>query len=259
MKSSIKSKIGESYVTLTTTKMCGANLVIVQSPTPEQFNFDDKSLAGHQFTIQNDHILTEEIEFGKIKEQGNKARLNKFVGGRVALRRALMSLDIKPNVVPAIMKDNWGAPVLPMDITGSISHKDYIAVGIASVDSKGRIGVDLEHTTNKAAAMLQRRILTAAEQERIGRIPGVSALEETLLRFSFKEAIYKSIHSFLPRSIDFSEVEVDPLPDGSAKINFCLKTGESFDYIASWQRYKEKYWLTCAYLIDPTDSIRKYR
>ena len=200
-----KSKIRDSYITLTTTKMCGANLVIVQSPTPDQLNFDDKLLAENQFTLLNDHILTEEIEFGKIKEQGNKARLNKFIGGRVALRRALMSLDIKPNVVPAIMKDNWGAPVLPMDITGSISHKDYIAVGVAAVDSKGRIGVDLEHTTNKAAAMLQRRILTAAEQERIGRIPGVSTLEETLLRFSFKESIYKSIHSFIPRSIDFTE------------------------------------------------------
>ena len=26
-----------------------------------ELNFDDKNLAGHQFTIQNDHILTEEI------------------------------------------------------------------------------------------------------------------------------------------------------------------------------------------------------
>ena len=54
---------------------------------------------------------------------------------------------------------------------------------------------------------------------------GISVEEEVLLRFSFKEAVYKAIHPFLERSVDFSEVEIEPLQDGSAKINFLLKTG----------------------------------
>ena len=54
--------------------------------------------------------------------------------------------------------------------------------------------------------------------------------EEVLLRFSFKEAVYKAIHPFLERSVDFSEVEIEPLQDGSAKINFLLKTGRQTIY-----------------------------
>ena len=56
-------------------------------------------------------------------------------------------------------------------------------------------------------------------------LSGISVEEEVLLRFSFKEAVYKAIHPFLERSVDFSEVEIEPLQDGSAKINFLLKTG----------------------------------
>ena len=73
--------------------------------------------------------------------------------------------------------------------------------------------------------------------------------EEVLLRFSFKEAVYKAIHPFLERSVDFSEVEIEPLEDGSAKINFLLKTEEQFRYRASWQRYNDQYWLTCVYVL----------
>ena len=107
--------------------------------------------------------------------------------------------------------------------------------------------------------MLWRRVLTSGEQERLGRLVNVSREEEVLLRFSFKEAIYKAIHPFLSRSIDFSEVEVDPQEDGTATLNFIMKGGESFDYIASWQRYREKYWLTCVYAKDLSGKLIKYR
>jgi 4'-phosphopantetheinyl transferase EntD len=140
---------------------------------------------------------------------------------------------------------------LPRDITGSISHKDDLAVGVAALDSKGRVGVDIERCTNKAAPALLRRILTEGEKERLGRLRDVSVEEEVLLRFSFKEAVYKAIHPYLERSIDFTEVEIDPQPDGSAVLNFRLKTGEVFPYRAVWQRLHENYWLTCVYVSPP--------
>lgn len=77
---------------------------------------------------------------------------------------------------------------------------------MAKLDAEGRIGIDIEHCHNKAATALMRRIITSNEKSQLGRIEGVSVEEEVLLRFSFKEAIYKAIHSFLPRSIDFAEV-----------------------------------------------------
>ena len=93
----------------------------------------------------------------------------------------------------------------------------------------------------------------------MGALAGVTPEEEVLLRFSFKEAVYKAIHPFLSRSVEFTEVEVDPNSDGSAKLTFILKGSEEFDYKASWQRYMDKYWLTCVYVTDRTGKLIKYR
>lgn len=238
----ITKSASNQYSTLDISDVVDARYVIVRSPTPKEYEFDLDSSYSHEI----DDVSTEEVQFGHKKEQNNKSRLNKFLGGRVALRRALRSLQVHD--IPHILRDDWGAPTLPSYIAGSISHKDDLAVGVARVDGTGRIGVDLEHMYNKAASTLWRRILTAGEQERVGRLPDTSMEEETLLRFSFKEAVYKAIHPFLRRSVDFTEVEVDPQPDGSARITFLLKTGQQFEYKASWQRFRLKYWLTCVYL-----------
>lgn len=97
--------------------------------------------------------------------------------------------------------------------------------------------------------MLARRLLTENEQKRLGMLTGLCSTEgEVLLRFSFKEAVYKAIHPFLLRPIGFMEVEVDPNVDGTAKLTFLLKGGENFKYTASWQRFQGNYWLTCVYI-----------
>lgn len=200
------------------------------------------------FCVKDDDINTEELVFGRFKEQNNKSRLNKFIGGRVALRRALKKIDRGDS--PSIFKDEFGAPLIPDGITGSISHKDYLAVGAAAVDPVGKIGVDIEKTSNKAALLLSRRLLTEGEQKSLGNLPGISAEEEVLLRFSFKESVFKAIHPFLKRPVGFNEVEIIPNPDGTAKINFLLESNGSFKYTAEWRRQSDDYWLTCVYLTD---------
>ena len=246
-----------AYSTLRSSELCGAKCVVVQAPNPDVFQFPDTAhlAANHRvlYSAASDDITTEEVIFGRVKEQTNKARLNKFIGGRIALRRALN--EVMPSSYPhdaeSIMRDQWGAPQLSRNITGSISHKDFLCVGAAAVDPHGRVGVDLEHVNNKAATTLWRRILTEEEKAHLGSLAslGYSLEEETLLIFSFKEAVYKAMHPFLERSVDFSEVEIEPHPDGSAKVTFLLKSGEQFRYRASWQRYGEQYWLTCVYLL----------
>lgn len=269
------SVIKDMYKTLTSSKICGdPHCVVVRSPTPEQlmFRFSDEDIFKEKLkamsngdgssdplydidcnvsldklNIDRDDIDTEELVFGRIKERNNKSRLNKFIGGRVALRRALKAINKGDS--PSILKDDHGAPVLPIDISGSISHKDDLAVGVA-VPSDGRaaVGVDIERCHNKAALTLLRRILTKNEQKTLGDLDGISVEENVLLRFSFKEAVYKAIHPFLQRPVDFNEVEIEPSADGTAQITFLLKTGEHFSYVASWQRYNDMYWLTCVYL-----------
>lgn len=276
------------YETLNTTFLCGAHCVIVRSPPPAHlaFRFSDEDnfktslslytnsrirqtnsqeshsdyideLTGKRteidcshcidsYTVQVDDFSSEELVFGRFKEQNNKSRLNKFIGGRVAMRRALKFIGREDS--PPIFKDSYGAPLLPLGVIGSISHKDDIAVGVAAIDAVGRIGVDIERTSNKSSQLLSNRLLTQREQDSLGRIPGIPADEEVLLIFSFKESVFKAIHPYLKRSVGFREVEIEPKEDGTASIIFLLESGETFSYVASWRRHSDKYWLTCVYL-----------
>ena len=107
-----------------------------------------------------------------------------------------------------------------------------------TADSYGRIGCDVERTSNRASAHLKDRVLTKSENSRLGGLTyedklsgervAVSKEEEVLLRFSFKESVYKAIHPYLARSVDFDEVEVDPTSDGGAIITFQLKSSKAY-------------------------------
>jgi 4'-phosphopantetheinyl transferase EntD len=280
-----------TYETLNTTLLCGAHCVVVRSPPPAylSFRFSDEDdfktslrmytnskirqtdseedqleyideLTGERtemncshsidsYTVQNDDFSTEELVFGRFKEQNNKSRLNKFIGGRVALRRALKFIGKEDS--PPIFRDIYGAPFLPIGVVGSISHKDDIAVGVAAIDVVGKIGVDIERTSNKSSKLLSSRLLTQKEQDNLGSIPGISADEEVLLIFSFKESVFKAVHPYLKRSVGFREVEIEPKEDGTAVIVFLLESGELFEYEANWRRHSDKYWLTCVYLNRP--------
>lgn len=262
------------YRTLLNTTLCKASCIVTTTPSPDEYDFTactllgegDKCRDGIVYTHNDHDLLTEEVIFGKTKEKNrkgevNRKRLNTFIGGRIALRRAFKCLNISDDittVLSPLYSNNWGAPILPASVTASISHKDDLAVGLAKFDSSGSVGVDLEHCNNKAATTIIRRVITAFEKDNLGKLEGVSVEEEVLLRFSFKEAIYKAIHPFIPRSIDFAEVEVQPLDDGRANISFMLKTGENFEYDACWQRYRDRYWLTSVYVRDPSGQLKKY-
>lgn len=127
------SIIGKVYETLDISHLCDATCVIVQSPTPDQFNFYDNNYLSDGNTVNNsndngqqqhrehserhdphswgDNPLYKEIEFGKVKEQNNKARLNKFMGGRIALRRAFEQLNTDLKL--PIFKGEWGRQYCP--------------------------------------------------------------------------------------------------------------------------------------------------
>jgi phosphopantetheine--protein transferase-like protein len=144
---------------------------------------------------------------------------------------------------------------VPPGITGSISHKEQIAVAVAlrvgaGTDRQGHIGVDIEKCTNKAHDKLKRRLFTPAEQASIDAHADCAYTpeEDTMLRFSFKEAIYKALSPYLRRYVEFTEVEVYPRRDGTAEVVFRLKTGGTFEYRAEWRRFQDRYWITCVHI-----------
>ena len=96
-----------------------------------------------------------------------------FHGGRIALRRALR-MESPGRIVPGICRLPSGAPSLPPQVSGSISHKDGLAVAGARlrpdydlgvpISNSGHIGVDIEYESlKKSTTYLEkfaRRVLT---------------------------------------------------------------------------------------------------
>jgi hypothetical protein len=96
-----------------------------------------------------------------------------FHGGRIALRRALRGITPATHI-PEIARSPRGAPTLPPEVMGSISHKDNIAVACAMLrpclsrnlprGTSGHLGVDIEYRSlNKPLSFVHRfaeRVLT---------------------------------------------------------------------------------------------------
>ncbi|HJX51839.1 MAG TPA: hypothetical protein VJ801_03645, partial [Polyangia bacterium] len=121
-------------------------------------------------------LVPEERRFVSTLARGRHAS---WIAGRLALREAFRDLGIEPGPILATRR---GAPALPSDLAGSISHKRTLAVGLAArCQSGARIGVDLE-TSPPAFASAQEthaqvhpdvrtRVLTPDELARLERVP----------------------------------------------------------------------------------------
>ncbi len=175
-------------------------------------------------------------------------RRRTWLGGRVALRQALVRAGMDS---PAVLVDARGAPMLPPGISGSISHKETLAVAlVASVRPEGeeRLGVDVE-VDAEPAYDIASRILTGEEADEIARLEGRSRAREVLLRFSAKEAIYKAIDPFVRRHVGFKEVAVRPLPGGTADVRLHLPVSEGvFGAEVRWLCW-ESFFLTTARVV----------
>jgi len=232
--------------------LCNTSVIIV-----EYTSYDDSNLLVNDSDIFH-YILEEELEYGfKYKKH-----INNFIGGRIALRYGLkknIQYAIKTrestlkhsnkvdNLIPPILNDNYGAPIIPLWCTCSISYKNNISLAAIKIENNSYIGVDIECMTNKSFELIARNILTSNELSKLGKLSNISRENEILLIFSFKESIYKAIHPVLKRKINFNEVEIEPLNNGTVKINWFLKTCEKFKTITNWIIFRDKYWITCVY------------
>ena len=144
-----------------------------------------------------------------------------FAGGRLALRRALQAVEAPGHENP-VLPGEFGAPVVPDGVVGSISHTHGLAAAVVRRLSPGApyttVGVDVELASRRTSDRLARRILSAEEQEHLGLEQGLSAQADLTLRFSLKEAIYKAIHPLLQRPIPWHAVRVRPRGDGRCEV-----------------------------------------
>jgi enterobactin synthetase component D len=175
-------------------------------------------------------------------------RRRTWLGGRVALRQALVRAGLD---APAVLADARGAPMFPPGGSGSISHKETLAVAlVARADPSGatRLGVDIELDAQPAHDIASR-VLTDDEVVEVAALEERSRAREVLLRFSAKEAIYKALDPFVRRYVAFKEVAVSPLPGGAATVELRLPASEgAFDAEVRWLR-REGFVLTTARVI----------
>ena len=182
------------------------------------------------------------------------ARHPTWVAGRLALREAFRDLGIEPGPILATAR---GAPALPSDLAGSISHKRTLAVGLAARREGGAsIGVDLETSPPALASAgealaqarpdVRTRVLTRDELARLERVPEENRRRTVILHFSLKEALYKAIDPLVGRHVAFHEASLTLLPDGSASVALALSESDgAFAATAFWTEV-ENHFLTTA-------------
>ncbi|MEA2700520.1 MAG: hypothetical protein QOI66_4791 [Myxococcales bacterium] len=152
-----------------------------------------------------------------------------WVGGRLALRAALHALGAgagAPDTDAApILSDDRGAPVLPAGVVGSISHKDGLAVALASDDVGWRVGIDVE-LLRPSRHDIAPRVLDPDERAALVGLDQAARRAEVLVRFALKEAVYKALDPSLRRYIGFFEVQTRRDEHGALHASFLPRPGE---------------------------------
>jgi phosphopantetheine--protein transferase-like protein len=158
------------------------------------------------------------------------ARRASWVGGRVALRAALDAAGLE--APDAILATPRGAPLLPPDAVGSVSHKRTIAVALATRAATPAItiGIDVEEL-RPLRTDIAPRVLTPAELAELSSVAslasdGPARDAAVLLRFSAKEAIYKALDPWVQRFVGFEEAAIARAPDGTLAARLALARGE---------------------------------
>jgi enterobactin synthetase component D len=161
----------------------------------------------------------------KSSSYSNQKRKNEYIYGRLALKSALLqsgSFSISEINNFSVTSNNSGAPILPSGFIGSISHKDGIALAIASTNTLFMgIGVDVEYYQAKRPPLhLKRMIEMIGNQSEFDLIEKVVSAYHGdkeycsvfLLLFTIKEAAFKTfcgtcklLSSLKLQSVSFKE------------------------------------------------------
>jgi len=153
----------------------------------------------------------------------SEGRRTAWIGGRLALRGALEAAGLQ--APDAILATDRGAPRLPPDAVGSISHKTALAIAVAAPARSPAvtIGVDVEEARPLRFDVADR-VLT--ESERAG-LPAAGLARDLLVLRAFcaKEAIYKALDPWVRRFVGFHEAEI-VFTGGGLSARLALTRGE---------------------------------
>lgn len=156
--------------------------------------------------------------------QGPRRR-REIVAGRLALRAALRAAGWDGDEPLAALAG--GGPCIPEAFTGSISHKDGLAVAIAGRGLGRTLGIDVETLAGRERLGIAERVLRPEELDRWRA--GGGRWAELLWAFALKEAVYKALYPRVRRYVGFAEAEI--LGDGQVLLH--LAGGEGPFHVRS--------------------------
>ena len=135
-----------------------------------------------------------------VSPKAKARRRQEFAMGRQAARTALTRLGLAP---APILKGANGEPIWPSGLTGSISHKNDLAVALVGpADHCPGVGLDLETVAGVIHPNLADRICHPEELSGIDSEATVKAI------FSAKEAIYKAAFPTVRQTVEFRSVVI---------------------------------------------------
>ena len=119
-------------------------------------------------------------------------RQSEFLAGRILARAALERLH---RAYVPIAIGEWGYPVWPRGISGSISHSHGKCACLVVADEAKLVGIDIEKVSTGASleAILQEA-LNLEERQRVFEQTAFDAAVLATLIFSAKETVYKTLY-----------------------------------------------------------------
>jgi 4'-phosphopantetheinyl transferase EntD len=216
-------------------------------------------------------IPTQELHPAEVEQLDSMLQTRKvnFVGGRLALRRALYAVGSGESAQEPLLPDPSGAPRILGEALGSISHTTGLAAAFVSLlqpengqhgtattsrspskdaQLRAAVGVDVECATREVALKIAKRVLAEEERRTLGASAELPSARDLLLRVSIKEALYKALHPLVRQPIRWHSVRVQPDSVGSCAVDITrleAQIGVRLEVKASWCVH-EGYFLSVA-------------
>jgi enterobactin synthetase component D len=142
------------------------------------------------------------------------SRQRSYVAGRHCASRALAALGSQ--VADATLRTgDFGAPIWPAGVCGSITHSSRYAVAVAAPLTRWRgLGIDCEAIMDDATAQdVRDRILPEASTVRwVGASDGGCEFREFVsIAFAAKESVYKCLNPIVATFFEFDAVTLESI------------------------------------------------
>ncbi|MFM9984618.1 MAG: 4'-phosphopantetheinyl transferase [Flavobacteriales bacterium] len=133
----------------------------------------------------------------------NEKRIKEFSTSRWLAKKLLTRLNYKTtNILP----NEFGAPIWPKGVAGSISHSNDLCIVAVSANSGHSIGIDLQKITTIRPEFTDL-VLTPKEKFQNKTESEEEFIITTNMIFSIKESIYKCLGHCKSIDLDFHDVE----------------------------------------------------